>query len=713
MTIPTKMLHPRMLLGMLPLLTTPACAPCDTEAGSSRCRAVDAAADRATTDQTVDGFNAVRVEIENNETFEQVGDLWVRRSFTGGIRHTFEETDRDQWTVYLHDHDRQRSVWLDLHTSKVSFQDQGAPVAVLSPILSAYSTHKAVNGLNANRVEIYDGQGAFQNSGIAWHELDQHGDVIDTFTECGRFDLLVCICKTENDEPLMIEMNLLTKEAFYFADGYTFLSDIHDSSDIILTEPNPDKFGAIVGSTSDPRVAINNAAQDFLPHLRDESWMSSVFGADYDSAQADLLASTIEHGDLSWFPVIETFPAATSRASVKGVTIGNSATGQAARLDGAYKGGTVYWSDALVGSGADELAARMVAVQEVAHHFDSLLNPRGLHTGGEGVVAVSLLYGTGDDHASTLSEAQLASLRRYRDHVDIKVGGTTIYGAELGFREWAIGAVSVVAIAVTFGAATPEVAAVDATLLAGEVIAEETVVDGAALLTEESAAALESAGEAVEVVEGVAAPTAESLLGAEFTGDVRSVSGLQIETAHATLEEQGYRFVGYRGTNSATATSIVNDGIAAPSPLPGDPWDAFYVADDATVAAGYATGTAPGNYAGAQIVRVYLPTAEANALQNISLGLDDVAAAGSEAEAALGSDAWNSGNYLIRGRSGTENQTETILGWVTAKKAVVIPSSIKVGQTFAEFSPDQLIVEAASQWEFHIPTPIGLPAITP
>ncbi|MCH9687505.1 MAG: hypothetical protein K0V04_39085, partial [Deltaproteobacteria bacterium] len=674
-----------MLSCMLSSSLIPACAPCE-ESRTSLCGARDASQQgREAETPVVNGYSAIRIDIDTNDTFEKVGDVWVRRSFTGGIRYTFEEVDRDEWSVFLHDESRDRTVILDLHTRNAHYRDDNEPLTVFSSIVAAYDTHKAVNGLNTNRVEIHSGDGAFQNYGAVWHELDQDGEVVDTFTECGRFDLLVCVCKPQGDGTLMLEMNLLTRKASYWDNGYTFLSDIYDASDIILTEPDPGRFGGLSGSTSDPRIAIHNAGHDFLPHLRDASWMQSVFGEDYDQAKAASLATMIEQGELSWLPEIHQFPAASSRASIKGVTIGHAVTGQPTQLDGAYKNGTVYWNDALTGPDANELAARMVAVQELAHHFDLLLNPRGLHTGGEGVIAVSQIYGIGEDHASTLTDEQLTRLRRYRDHVDIEIDGMTIYGAELGFREWVIGAVSVVVVVATLGTAAPEVAAADAALLAGDLVVEEAAAEGAALLTEETAAALEVAGEATEVVEGAAAPTVESLLGGQYTGEIGSVSGAELEAVHATLEEQGYRFVGYSGTTLERAVSAVNEGLTNPGTWSRtNPWAAFYIADDAGVAAGY-TATEEGGFEGGQLLRVYLPTADANALQNIGVALDQQASALSEIETAVGTDAWTSGNYVIRGVATTDQAgTETIVGWTTAERAVLVPSSIGAPQSLEE-----------------------------
>ncbi|WP_444907855.1 hypothetical protein ACJJIR_07450 [Microbulbifer sp. SSSA008] len=461
----------------------------------------------------------------------------------------------------------------------------------------------------------------------------------------------------------------------------------------------------------------NLATQKLLPYLEDEQWMSAVFGENYDKNIAQSLANNFNSGSMDWFPEVVIFDPSKSSASVKGVPIKDISTGQPVELRGAYKEGTIYFSNKYINSKDPIIEGEIIFIQELAHHIDALVNPYGKHTGSEGVLAAQLIYeaahGNPDQepYVTPLSDEEYSKLRQYRDHFDITLDGKMIYGAELGFSYSgiAIGAAaavaSVVAIVATGGAATPAVLEADSALISGEIVVTEGIAEGTAIATEEGLAALEEAGAAATASE--IAPAASELLGQTFTGAAAGTEGALsselIESAHAALERAGYRFVGYHGTTASNAVSIVNQGIEAISGFPeGQAWRGFYFADSPEVAAGYTIDQETASLSGGQLLRVYLPTAEANAMQNIGIALDQGEAI-TEVVNLYGEDVWDAGDFLIRGVETTgEASTESIMGFNLAKRAVVIPSSIEVLQSGFQAGIKQLI-----EWEMGIAAPVG------
>lgn len=61
-------------------------------------------------------------------TFRQVGESqWVEQNRQGQTTFSFRETQRDDWSVYLHDASRNASLQLDLHRKRVGYRDTNNP----------------------------------------------------------------------------------------------------------------------------------------------------------------------------------------------------------------------------------------------------------------------------------------------------------------------------------------------------------------------------------------------------------------------------------------------------------------------------------------------------------------------------------------------------------------------------------------------------------
>ena len=103
----------------------------------------------AASQAAVNGRNATAVDIgqagRKLGEFRQTGPKqWVEINASGAATFRFEETNRDEGSVYLVDRSRNVTIQLDLHTRKVMYGDAGSPRRPLYDILAARSQPSAV-----------------------------------------------------------------------------------------------------------------------------------------------------------------------------------------------------------------------------------------------------------------------------------------------------------------------------------------------------------------------------------------------------------------------------------------------------------------------------------------------------------------------------------------------------------------------------------------
>lgn len=143
----------------------------------------------------IDGWNCNRVEYgdgqERKGTLQQVArDRWSEDSVIAGEVH-FEYTElrRDEWSVYLHDAERDMYVELDLHTREVRYGVGAAPTL---PMYVVIESSQRPHGRMVNRVDM--GQGGAPNGSLRqvgashWQEVDVKGAVTFEYDEVGRDD---------------------------------------------------------------------------------------------------------------------------------------------------------------------------------------------------------------------------------------------------------------------------------------------------------------------------------------------------------------------------------------------------------------------------------------------------------------------------------------------------------------------------------------------
>jgi hypothetical protein len=90
----------------------------------------------------VDGGNLTRVDFDGGR-YEQEDGYWAEYGRDGRVRFQFEETGRDEWSVYLIDRSRNVAIQLDLFRHMVTYAVNGGSRSDLYPILDAAASPKA------------------------------------------------------------------------------------------------------------------------------------------------------------------------------------------------------------------------------------------------------------------------------------------------------------------------------------------------------------------------------------------------------------------------------------------------------------------------------------------------------------------------------------------------------------------------------------------
>jgi len=147
--------------------------------------------------------------------FIQTGPkTWKEQSFKGDGKFTFQEQNRDEWSVYLYDASRKVHIQLDLHTRKVMYSDPKSPRREQYSIASASGK---VNGNLANEV-IYSNRkngnatGSFRKTnGNNWEEKNKDGT--HKFVEVGRDDWSVYL--KDASRKVEIQLDMHTEKVMY------------------------------------------------------------------------------------------------------------------------------------------------------------------------------------------------------------------------------------------------------------------------------------------------------------------------------------------------------------------------------------------------------------------------------------------------------------------------------------------------------------------
>ncbi len=126
---------------------------------------------------------------------------WEEYDAAGKLKWKFEETHRDEWSIYLVDKSRDNmKIALDAWQKKVKIDGK--------PYYDITDASVVTNGLNVKTVN-YE-KGSFSQNGIKWHEFDASGKKKWSFDETGRDQWSVyLIDKTRGG--MKIQLDLHTK----------------------------------------------------------------------------------------------------------------------------------------------------------------------------------------------------------------------------------------------------------------------------------------------------------------------------------------------------------------------------------------------------------------------------------------------------------------------------------------------------------------------
>jgi hypothetical protein len=137
-------------------------------------------------------------------TWRQVSDNWNRRA-------DFNETGRDDWSIYLHDPSRNVSVQLDLYLKEIFLVDESGKRQGLNAVREASSK---MNGLLVSRVGYSDGSGRVigeLDSRTPGQWVDRsllNGKIKDRFREVNRDEWSVYL--REKSKNVTIQIDLYT-----------------------------------------------------------------------------------------------------------------------------------------------------------------------------------------------------------------------------------------------------------------------------------------------------------------------------------------------------------------------------------------------------------------------------------------------------------------------------------------------------------------------
>lgn len=131
---------------------------------------VSATPARAQPGTQVTGYNVSYVTFDRG-SFRQQGSRWTEYDINNRPVFTFEETNRDDWSVYLYDRGRNVRLQLDLHRRKVGYSPNDGPMSDLYNIVSARAGQMASRWPFRN-VDRSRAGTRWVNAGPIWNRSD-------------------------------------------------------------------------------------------------------------------------------------------------------------------------------------------------------------------------------------------------------------------------------------------------------------------------------------------------------------------------------------------------------------------------------------------------------------------------------------------------------------------------------------------------------------
>ncbi|EXJ14516.1 hypothetical protein D779_2657 [Imhoffiella purpurea] len=158
------------------------------------------------------GRNVAFVQFQNGSIAQTGGSTWTEYDNSGNARFSFQETQRDDWSVYLNDASRNVQMQLDLHRKWISYGEDGGPKRDLYKITDA----KAVTGRNVSQVQVPNGKYVKTGANV-WSEYDASGKPTYKFRETNRDAWSVYL--NDPSRNVQLQLDLHRKWVSYGEDG--------------------------------------------------------------------------------------------------------------------------------------------------------------------------------------------------------------------------------------------------------------------------------------------------------------------------------------------------------------------------------------------------------------------------------------------------------------------------------------------------------------
>ena len=177
----------------------------------------------STTQQGVNGYNVTRADFGGGSFRQTDNGRWTEYDSNGAASFSFEETGRDEWSVYLHDPSRNVQLQIDIYRNWVTYGSNGGVKSDLYRITRAFRNSMAAqpgvavtNGRNVQQV-FFD-RGSFKKTGPGrWSEFDAQGRAVFNFAETGRDEWSVYL--DDRSRNVQIQLDLHRKWISYGQNG--------------------------------------------------------------------------------------------------------------------------------------------------------------------------------------------------------------------------------------------------------------------------------------------------------------------------------------------------------------------------------------------------------------------------------------------------------------------------------------------------------------
>jgi hypothetical protein len=156
----------------------------------------------------VTGQTVTSVSTPTGQFKAQPFHKWIEQG-SNGASFTFDEQNRDDWSVYLTDPSRGVRLQIDLHRKQIFYADASAPQ--MRPLYGIVGSSSEVNGRNVVSVRMPSGQYRMTGAGT-WVEQGNNGATFN-FAEDSRDDWSVYLL--DGSRGVRLQLDLHRRQIFY------------------------------------------------------------------------------------------------------------------------------------------------------------------------------------------------------------------------------------------------------------------------------------------------------------------------------------------------------------------------------------------------------------------------------------------------------------------------------------------------------------------